>query len=373
MRVLVAPDKFKGSLTAVEAAQWIADGWKAAWPECEISQHPVADGGDGTLEAVAAAAGGEWHSSPTHNAQGHPHEALWLYQPQTATAWIEIARICGLAQLSSKKLDPLNATTSGVGEVLQAAYNTGARRMFICLGGSATNDAGCGMAAALGVMFIDSTGTPFAPLPSALPRLTVIQTPSTLLPNSEIFALTDVRNPLLGPHGASHVYGPQKGASPDDVLQLEAALSHVVAIVKRDFGSANILAPGAGAAGGLGFGVLTFLDGQLRGGFEAIAELTLLANHVKTADLIITGEGRIDDQTSAGKAPAGVAQLARQYGKRVIAFAGSISPNAQSEFDSMIAIAEHSMPRVEAMRNAGHLLQAAAAQTAATMREKKTL
>lgn len=373
MRVLVAPDKFKGSLTAVEAARWIAEGWKQSWPECEIIQHPVADGGDGTLEAVAAASGGEWQSCSTRNAQGHPQKALWLYQPQTATAWIEIARVCGLAQLSPGTLNPLHATTAGVGDLLQTAYKAGARRIFLCLGGSATNDAGCGMAATLGFTFLDSQGQPFTPFPAALPQLDSIKRPKEILPNTEVIALTDVRNPLLGLQGASSTYGPQKGASPKIVAQLEKALEHTARLVARDISDADPRTPGAGAAGGLGFGILTFLDGKLLPGFETLARMTNLTHAVETADLVITGEGRIDEQTSAGKAPSGVARLARQYGKPIIAFAGSLSSTAQSEFDSAIAIAEHSLPRAEAMRSAAPLLQAAAARAAAAWRAEKNL
>lgn len=368
MRILVAPDKFKGSLTAVEAARHIADGWKEGWPECEMVVRPVADGGDGTLETVEAAIGGEWKTSPARDARGRIRETQWLWHPGTVTAWIEIARICGVASLPPHEMNPLDATTAGVGDVIAAAQTAGARRIFLCLGGSATNDAGCGMAAALDFAFEDSAGAPFDPLPSALPRLAAIKKPKRR-PSVEIIALTDVCNPLLGPDGASRIYGPQKGAAPKDVEVLEAALAHVAKIVAREGFKASPLTQGAGAAGGLGFGVLAFLRGRLFPGFDTIARMTNLSDEVAAADLVITGEGRIDEQTSAGKAPAGVASLARRHGKPVIAFAGSIPLSNTAGFNAMFQITEDAMTREYAMRNAGALLKAAAARAAGMARK----
>lgn len=371
MKILVAPDKFKGSLTAVEAARRIADGWREAWPECAAVVRPVADGGDGTLETVEAAIGGEWRTSPARDARGRIRKTQWLWLPGTAAAWIEIARICGVASLPPHEMSPLDATTAGVGDVIAAAQTAGARRIFLCLGGSATNDAGCGMAAALGFTFADSSGAPFDPLPCALPRLASIQKPPRPKgrPAVQIIALTDVRNPLLGPDGASRVYGPQKGAAQEDVASLEAVLAHVATVAARSGFQAGPLTQGAGAAGGLGFGVLAFLRGELRPGFDTIARMTNLSDEVAAADLVITGEGRIDAQTSAGKAPAGVAALARRHGKPVIAFAGSIPLSNTAGFNAMFQITEGAMTREYAMQNAGTLLQAAAARAAAMARK----
>lgn len=374
MKILVAPDKFKGSLTAVEAAQYIAAGWKEGWPECKMIVRPVADGGDGTLETIKAASGGEWKNSPARDARRRLRDVRWLWQPTTETAWLEIARVCGLASLQPHERSPLDATTAGVGELIASSVASGARRIVLCLGGSATNDAGCGMAAALGFTFEDATGGPFDPIPLALPRLAAIKCPKTRL-SAEITALTDVRNPLLGPNGASHVYGPQKGAAPHDVELLENALAHVTKIAVRSGLDASPLTPGAGAAGGLGYGIMAFLGGRLAPGFDTIAALTNLPAEVAGADIVITGEGCIDGQTSAGKAPAGVAHLARRHGKPAIAFAGSIPLNnaSQAGFDAMFQITDDTMTHEFAMQNAGALLQAAAARAADAARKGKIL
>lgn len=373
MRVLVAPDKFKGSLTAAEAASHIAGGWQEAWPDCDIAIHPVADGGDGTLHAIAATTGGaSWQTAPARDARGRIREAAWLWQPDAETAWIEVARVCGLASLAPHELDPLTATTAGVGDMLLAVRDAGARKAILCLGGSATNDAGCGMAATLGFEFRDSGGVAFDPVPLSLAQLAYIAAPRGL-PIREVTALTDVRNPLLGPMGASRAYGPQKGASPEAVAQLERALARLAEVAARDLGDANPLAPGAGAAGGLGFGVLAFLRGRLLPGFDTIAAATGLPAAVAAADIVITGEGRIDEQTAAGKAPQGVADLARQHGKRVIAFAGSVplSITPGAGFDALVQITDTSMTHDFAMQHAGPLLRAAAARAAEMIRQNK--
>jgi glycerate kinase len=210
-----------------------------------------------------------------------------------------------------------------LGQLVRIAQDEGAQKIFLCLSGSSTNDAGCGMAAALGFTFLDRDGQRLDPRPAELHRLDRIE-PSTRPFGAGVIALTDVQNPLFGPDGASHVYGPQKGASADDVLHLEEAIARVAQIAARDLGAPDPATPGAGAAGELGFDVLAFLGGTLRGGFETIASMTGLAEAVAAADLVITGEGRLDERTPAGKAPAGVARLARAAGKPVIAFAGSV-------------------------------------------------
>ena len=372
MRVLVAPDKFKGSLTAAEAARQIADGWLEAWPESAIAIHPVADGGDGTLDAIAAIGGASWQTASARDARGRMREAAWLWRPDTETAWIEVARVCGLAALAPHEIDPLAATTAGVGDMVLAARDAGARKAILCLGGSATNDGGCGMAAALGVEFRDSRGAAFDPVPRSLSRLARIAAPR-VLPVREVAALTDVRNPLLGPAGASRAYGPQKGASPEAVARLERALARLAEVAARDLGNADPLAAGTGAAGGLGFGVQAFLRGRLLPGFDTIAAATGLAAAVEAADLVITGEGRIDEQTAAGKAPQGVADLARQHGKRVIAFAGSVplSITPGTGFDALVQITDASMTHDFAMKHAGPLLRAAAARTADLIRQNR--
>ncbi len=374
MRVLVAPDKFKGSLTAAEAACHIADGWLEVWPDSAIAIHPVADGGDGTLDAIAATGGTSWQTAPARDAGGRMREAAWLWQPGTETAWIEVARVCGLAALAPHELDPLTATTAGIGDMLLAARDAGARKIILCLGGSATNDAGCGMAATLGFEFRDSRDNAFYPVPLSLARLARIAAPRRL-PVCEVAALTDVRNPLLGPTGASRAYGPQKGASPEMVVQLEYALARLAEVAARDLPAADPRTPGAGAAGGLGFGVLAFLNGRLLPGFDTISEATGLPAAVAAADIVITGEGRIDEQTASGKAPQGVANLARSHGKPVIAFAGLVplSITSGAGFNALVQITDTSMPHEYAMKHAGPLLHAAAARTAARVRQGQIL
>lgn len=365
MRILIAPDKFKGSLTASEAALRIAEGWREVFPGDKLTLRPVADGGDGTLAAVACCGHGEWVSCHAVDARGCSREVR--YWRQGDDVWIESAAVCGLAELPSHKRNPLKATTAGLAEVLLHARSGGARRIFLCLGGSATNDGGCGMAAALGFRFFDGCGTCLDPRPCELHRLERIERPAQpfALP---VTGLTDVQNPLLGHSGASHVYGPQKGALPDDVVRLEEVLARMARIAVRDLDASSPETPGAGAAGGLGFGIMTFLGGSLRGGFEVIAEVIGLPDAVKSADLVLTGEGRIDEQTAFGKAPAGVVGLARKYGKGVVAFAGSASIAGCGIFDAIIPIANEPMSLNDAMKNAGPLLRHASERTARAIR-----
>ena len=374
MRVLIAPDKFKGSLTAGEAAAQIAAGWLDAWPGCEIALQPIADGGDGTLEFLAASLGGEWRRTQARNARGRPVDVPWLWQPRSAAAWIESARICGLAALEACAMDPWTATTAGIGDAIMAAAAQGAAKAYICLGGSATNDGGCGMAAALGYIFRDREGRAFDPLPCRLAGLDRIERP-VHLPDIEIIGLTDVLNPLLGTQGATRVYGPQKGAMPATVEKLEEAMAHLVQIAGRDLDAPDTEMPGAGAAGGLGFGIATFLQGKLLPGFETIANLTGLHEAIQAADLVITGEGRIDGQTTQGKAPAGVARLAKLAGKPVIALAGSV-PLSNTEgfgFDALYSITDGSLTTEQAMARAASLLRSAAARAAQEVRHTKLL
>lgn len=363
MRVLFAPDKFKGSLTALEAAAAMARGWLAVWPEAEADVRPVADGGDGSLEVLQAALGGQWNSCTARDARGCPREVQWLWQPDTRTAWIETSRVVGLAHLPEEDRDPLSATSAGVGDVLQAAIGEGARQVFVCLGGVATNDAGCGMAEALGARFLDDSGRTIDPLPRALLRVARMQSVSV---KAKIIGLTDVTNPLLGPEGASRVFGPQKGATPEEVGRLDEILRHVVNVARRNLAAPDPMTPGAGAAGGLGYGLLAFAGGKLAPGFETIANCTDLSAAISSCDLVVTGEGRLDEQTSAGKAPAGVSKLARQHGKPVIALVGSVPDSSidTSLFDAVVPIQRGSCDIREAMRNAAQLLEQSAATVA---------
>ena len=368
MRVLFAPDKFKGSLSASEAAAIMARGWSGVLPESEIALHPLADGGDGSLDVLQAALGGEWMETVAQNARGRRRPVRWLWQPDRLTAWIETARVVGLAELPAAERDPLTASSAGVGEVIASAMREGAGKIMICLGGSATNDAGCGMAAALGFRFLDCCGSEIEPVPASLLRVEKIEAPPTK-EQIEIMALTDVRNPLLGPEGASSAYGPQKGAAPRDVDILENALRHIAEIARRDIMAPDPMIGGAGAAGGLGYGVVAFLGGRLLDGSKTIGELTGLSAAVRASDLVVTGEGRLDVQTAAGKAPAHVARLARERGKPVIAIVGSMADKAEKGiFDAVFPLVRETYDLAAAMRDAEHLLEKSAAEAARSVK-----
>lgn len=368
MRVLFAPDKFKGSLTAREAAEAMQRGWQRGGAPGETVAHPVADGGDGTLEVIEAATGAQRRRTPARDARGRTREVVWLWDPATHTAWLESSQVVGLAGLAADERLPLTATTAGLGELLLAAAEAGAARVFLALGGSATNDAGCGMAAAAGFAFLDRADRPLDPVPAGLAGLARIAPPARTFP--AITGLVDVDNPLLGPAGASHIYAPQKGATPADVATLEQTLAAIAALAGRDLGAPDPSTPGAGAAGGLGYGLMAFFGGQLRPGFDLVAELTGLHAAVQTADLVVTGEGRLDAQTAAGKAPAGVARLARAWGKPVIALAGSVplTKEVHGDFDAVLPITNEPMTLDHAMQQAGPLLEAAAARAARLVR-----
>lgn len=372
MRVLVAPDKFKGSLTAGEAAARMEAGWRSVLPQSHITVHPVADGGDGSLEVIASCLAFAWQSATACDPRGRSRTVRWLWDEESRDAWIEVASVAGLADLDADKRDPLTATSAGVGDVITAALNAGARRVLLCLGGSATNDAGCGMAAALGYRFLDDAGQTLDPLPVNLQHVASIERP-TAPPPAGFIGLTDVQNPLLGSEGASRVYGPQKGASPADVEALEAGLAHMASIARRDLGAPDPGTPGTGAAGGLGFGIMTFLGGELSPGFDTIAGLTSLPAAVAAADLVLTGEGRLDSQTASGKAPAGVARLARRHGKPVIALAGSIPLTKVPDFDAVFPLTHEPMTMEHAMRQAGPLLEEATARLASLLLLGKNL
>jgi len=368
VRILFAPDKFKGSLGASEAAAAMARGWSGAWPESVIALHPLADGGDGSLAVLHAACGGQWKQSTARNARGKRHPVKWLWQPASATAWIETAGVVGLAELSTAERDPLTASSAGVGELIASAMREGAEKIMICLGGIATNDAGCGMAGALGFRFLDGHGRDIEPAPASLLRLKTIEAPPTDK-QIKVIALTDVRNPLLGPEGASSVYGPQKGAAPCDIEILENALRHIVDIARRDIMAPDPMLAGAGAAGGLGYGVMAFLGGRLLEGSEKIGELTGLPAAVRASDLIVTGEGRFDAQTAAGKAPAHLACLAREQGKPVIAIVGSMADEADNGiFDAAFPLVREPYDLATAMRDAAHLLEKTAAEAARSVK-----
>ncbi|WMD18479.1 glycerate kinase [Achromobacter seleniivolatilans] len=331
MKIVIAPDSFKESVSAPDAAAAIARGVKAACPGAHTVCVPMADGGEGTVEAVLAATGGKERQLTVNDALGHKVDAIWGLL-EDGTAVIEMAAAAGLELISPSKRDPMRASSHGVGELILAAVNSGATRIILGLGGSATNDGGAGMLTALGVRLLDADGRSLPPGGGALDALASIDTRGLdpRLANIRIDIASDVDNPLCGPEGASHVFGPQKGASPEQVLALDQMLGHFADICAQHLGADHRNEPGAGAAGGLGFAAKAFLQAHFRPGVDIVAELGGLAAAIEGATLVFTGEGRIDAQTLRGKTPAGVARIAQRAGVPVVALAGSLGPGYEA-------------------------------------------
>jgi glycerate kinase len=329
---VIAPNAFKGSLSALEAAEAIAEGVHAALAEADVVLVPIADGGDGTVDALVAATSGERRTLRVRGPLGDPVDADYGLIEGGSTAVIEMAKAAGLALLPPHKRDPRITTTFGVGELLQRAYDDGARHFIVGIGGSATNDGGAGMAQALGYHLLDEKGHELPPGGLALKRLARIHVGGVHASwkEADVEVACDVTNPLTGPSGASAVYGPQKGATPEMVAELDAALKHFAEVIRRDLGVDVEQLPGAGAAGGLGAGLVAFTGARLRPGAEMVMEALRLDERLAGAELVITGEGRLDSQTARfGKGPAAVAKHARRAGILVVALAGSVADEAE--------------------------------------------
>ena len=331
MRVLVAPDKFKGTLTARQAAEAIEHGWRRERPDDDLELVPLADGGEGTLDALAPGDGTDASRRITVRVAGplaDPVDAEFGLRGPMAI--VEMARASGLALIAEARRDPRRATTRGTGELVRAALDAGATTILVCVGGSATNDGGTGFARALGVRFLDERGDTMPEGGTALLQLSRIDlTPlDPRLATATVIGLTDVDNPLCGPHGASAVYGPQKGADPAAVMELDRALARLAAVVGRDLGVDLADEPGAGAAGGLGFGLLAFAGARLRRGVDVVMETQRFDDRLAGADLVITGEGSFDDQSLRGKVPDGVIHAARLGGVRCVIVCGRASAPA---------------------------------------------
>ncbi len=364
---MIAPDKFKGTLDASEVARALAEGWNRGDREADIEEVPVADGGDGTLEALVAALSGEIREATVAGPLGAPVEAAYglVPTPTGLVGVVEMARASGLALLDEGRHDPLRATTRGTGQLILAACEHGPARVMVCIGGSATNDAGAGVAQALGIRLLDEEGMDLPPGGAALDRLARIDM-SGLHPSVrdvEFVVASDVDNPLTGPHGASAVYGPQKGADPGDVAFLDRALGHFAAIVHRELGIDVRDLPGAGAAGGLGGGLVAFLGANLRPGFDLVAEAVGLPGRVESADVVVTGEGRYDRQSERGKAPAGVLRIAREARKGSALVAGQIQEGSRPDADVVYSLAERA-GLDEAMARPRELLEEAGEEVA---------
>jgi glycerate kinase len=363
MRVLIAPDKFKGSLSAAQAADALAKGWREGWPigkPLMIERLPVADGGEGTAEAIHDALAGRWVTHAVRDPIGRTVEGRYAVVERPdgeRLAVLEMSSASGFSLVQGNDRDLLRGNTFGTGQLLAHALREGADRIIVGIGGSATNDGGIGLAAALGFRFLDAEHRKLEPTPEHLPKLAYIQSPTDALPAVPVNVACDVKNPLLGPRGATRVYGPQKGLrDAAEAAHLELGLARLADVAARTFGWDHRDTPGAGAAGGLGFGLMTFCGAELRPGFDLVASLLGLEAAVVRADLVLTGEGSLDGQTLEGKAPAGVAALARRLGRPVIAFGGRIEEAARAGlrtcFDELVALSDVEPKLTQAQRMA---------------------
>jgi glycerate kinase len=363
MRIVIAPDSFKESLSAAEVAAAIAAGIKLAAPKATTICVPMADGGEGTLDAVLAVTGGERRRLSVPDALGRPRDADWGWLPDQ-TGVIEMASAAGLEHVAPKDRDPLRADTRGVGELLLAALDAGARQIVLTAGGSATNDGGSGMLVALGLRLLDSEDQPLPPGGQSLAKLARIDATGLdpRLQQVRIIVATDVRNPLCGPQGASAIFGPQKGATPAMVAELDRALAHFAMLTAQATGKDLQQAPGAGAAGGVGFAAMAWMDASMRPGVDVVAELTKLEDFIVDADLVFTGEGRMDAQTLQGKTPWGVMQVANRHSVPVIALVGSLGDGYQALYDAGLtaafSLANGPIELELALKEASTLLQA---------------
>jgi glycerate kinase len=368
MRIVVAPDSFKGSLTALAVAEAIERGIQAVLPGTEVIKVPIADGGEGTVEALVVATGGRIEERTVRGPLGEPIQARWGVLGAGDTAVIEMAAASGLPLVPPQRRDPRITTTFGTGELLRAALDAGHRRIILGIGGSATNDGGTGLARALGVRFLDAAGAELPEGGAALARLERIdlmdQDPR--IAAAEIVVACDVDNPLTGPRGASAVYGPQKGATPEMVRLLDEALGRYARVARDATGRDVAGTPGAGAAGGLGAGLLFFTPARLRPGVEIVLEATGFDSLVRGADLVITGEGRTDFQSAMGKAPVGVAAAAKRHGVPVLCLSGGLGDGADDVLakgiDALATVVPGPMALDDCMRQGASLVEAAAAR-----------
>ena len=324
LRVLIVPDKFKGTLTAPEAAAAIARGWSEARPQDQLELVPMSDGGEGFGELLGTRLGAERRICETTDAAGQPCRAEWWAAPETRTAIFETAQVNGLARLPPGLYHPFQLDTFGIGAVLRDIEKSGVRRLILGLGGSATNDGGFGLARALGWIFRDVAGTEIRSW-TGLDRLATAEPPAHPPGFAQIVVAVDVANPLLGPQGATRVYGPQKGLRPDELARAEGCLARLAETLRARLGLAAEREPGAGAAGGLGYGLKVFAGGEFRPGADVFAEMADLERKIRQADWVITGEGALDEQSRMGKGTGFVADLAARAGKRCLCLAGRIS------------------------------------------------
>ena len=359
MRVVIAMDKFKGTLTAAEASKAVAEGFRQVIPEIEVDLLPVADGGEGTTAAVHVALGGTVRHIAVPNAVGSAYAkapVLFVERSGRTVAVMEMSAAAGLELLKESEYDPFVASTVGVGQMLIYAEEQGAREIVIGIGGSATNDGGSGMATAYGFRFEDSASRPIERLPLHLESAVALRRPDNFVaPN--VTVACDVTNPLLGPDGATYIYAEQKGARPDQLPALEARMSHLAELAAKDLGCDYCDVPGSGAAGGLGYGLMTFLGAKLQPGFPLLADLLGIEERIERADAVITGEGSLDSQTCSGKAPMGVAEIARNVGKPVVAIGGRVDGDSVTRlFDQTFSLVNSATSVERAMSKARDVL-----------------
>lgn len=370
LRIIIAPDSFKGSLSAAQAAAAMSRGARRALPDAEVIALPMADGGEGTVDALVAGTGGQVRTCTVTGPLGEPVAASFGLLGDGSTAIIEMAAASGLLLVPQDRRDPRITTTFGTGELMRAALDLGVTRILLGIGGSATNDGGAGMAQALGVGLLKADGSPIGFGGAALldlDRINLAKLDPRLV-GVEILVACDVDNPLTGPRGASAIYGPQKGATPAMVALLDGALAHMAAILRRDLGRDVEPLPGAGAAGGLGGGLIGFLGARTRPGIEVVMDAVRLDAALSGADLVITGEGRTDGQTLAGKVPLGVARRAEGHGVPAVVISGAVTEDALSLLEhnivALLSIAPGPMTLDEAIARAGALLERATLQVA---------
>ena len=329
-KVVVAIDSFKGSLSTFQAGEAIKEAVFQVYPDAETVISPIADGGEGTVSAIVSAAGGEFVKTVVSGPLGDKIEATYGFVPHTKTAIIEMSAAAGITLISDEEKNPLNTTTFGVGEMILDAISKGCRKFVIGIGGSATNDGGVGMLSALGFAFLDKNGKQIPLGAKGLESIDAICVDNAAkeLRECSFCVACDVKNVLCGADGCSAVYGPQKGATPEMIKDMDLWLMRYAQLTKKVIPTSDANTPGTGAAGGMGFALLSYLNATLMSGIELVMKETDLARHVKDADLVITGEGRLDGQSYMGKAPIGVAKLAKKYKKPVIAFSGCVTEDA---------------------------------------------
>ncbi|WP_085677443.1 MULTISPECIES: glycerate kinase [unclassified Pseudomonas] len=363
MKIVIAPDSFKDSLDAAGVARAIALGLGEALPAAELVECPMADGGEGTMEAIVAASHGELRRLTVRGPLGQQVEAGWGWLAESRTAVIEMAQASGIQLVPSGQRDACRSSTWGTGELVAAALAAGAQRIVLAIGGSATNDGGSGMLRALGLRLLDADGQALEEGGLALARLAHIDASDldSRLAEVQVEVAADVDNPLCGANGASAIFGPQKGANPEQVLALDQALGHFADHCAQLLGEDVRDFPGCGAAGGMGFAAKAFMGARFRPGVEVVAELAGLDALVQGADLVITGEGRFDAQTLRGKTPMGVARVAKRHGVPVVVLAGTLGEGYQQLYahgiDAAFALANGPMTLEQACANAAQLLQ----------------